>query len=359
MDENSPEYSLHSLAAASMQDNRSSASDIPEDTDLNLLDQDPNEHDNSNIEGAFFIQDNSDTDMNDATFESADVMDEDNESNSDDQENQPDEDDDNYSESADGDMDDNFEPDEEAAQDLPDADDSTNIQGDEASELSSTAQEVFAADENKVLDQESDNDNDDESASQADSSDSDDDSTSDTGTQDSENESLRQEALKQMKQIESDFVKIRETLYQERMGQINLEELQINQGTHPELSSRLDEIEQKRADRIRKAKALKEYLIQSYNNQFDAIRHYIQCQFYEMRAAARRDLLSDRTHKLFKLKAEKRKLDTVEVKLEQTDRYALHKRKKIRKQDLSQYQIIYREIGFPIHILLMNFHFSR
>jgi len=235
----------------------------------------------------------------------------------------------------------------------PDNDDATSeISAAGSSSIVSGTGKASAADPDVESGEGEENDDDDDDlTSQADVSDSEDGSVSDNYTPDSEIEALRQEAYNQMVQIELDFSKVRETLYRERLSHITLEEMQIHQGSHPELSSRMAEIEKKRSERLLRAEAWKKQLIESYENQYLAIKHHLECAFYDERGNLRKQLLDERFLKIYQLKSEKRKLDTYEVQLDPPDKTTLARRKKARQEECAEYRIIQNTIGFPVPTL--------
>ncbi|KAI8919860.1 hypothetical protein DFJ77DRAFT_218093 [Powellomyces hirtus] len=87
---------------------------------------------------------------------------------------------------------------------------------------------------------------------------------------DDEHEIARKEALKSLTDIEHEFAKFREKMYQEKMAETEAEVAAVENGTHPLLVSQMVDIEQRKQDRLAAAGARLRQEEISFQRQFEA-----------------------------------------------------------------------------------------
>ncbi|KAJ3077627.1 Transcriptional regulatory protein, partial [Quaeritorhiza haematococci] len=172
-----------------------------------------------------------------------------------------------------------------------------------------------------------------------------------------EHEKMRQEALKVLTEIEVEFAKFRDKLYHEKMAELERETEAVTNGTHPELVAQMEEIEQKKEERLRIATQQRELQERALNLQFQAVVAQATSDFVCKRSELRRSLIASVESQRWKMTAEKRRLDHpdfVPLTPSLADRSFLVKRRKIAKSDMVDYKAIIREGMFPADILPMT-----
>ncbi|KAI7828007.1 hypothetical protein BC939DRAFT_77261 [Gamsiella multidivaricata] len=97
--------------------------------------------------------------------------------------------------------------------------------------------------------------------------------------EDLEKKQLHKDALEALTSIEVEFANLRDKMYEERMMELDREVDMINAGTHPELSSLMQEIEHKREQRLRFAEMGKRYLIDIAESAYQVAEYRAHCTF--------------------------------------------------------------------------------
>ncbi|KAG0019323.1 hypothetical protein BGZ81_009773 [Podila clonocystis] len=110
---------------------------------------------------------------------------------------------------------------------------------------------------------------------------------------DLETKQIHKEALEALTSIEVEFACLRDKMYEERMMELDKEVEMINNGTHPELSSLMQEIAQKREQRLQVADAGKRYKSDIAQSQFEVAEYLAHCTFQSARRNARGDMARD------------------------------------------------------------------
>ncbi|KAJ3040240.1 Transcriptional regulatory protein, partial [Rhizophlyctis rosea] len=170
-----------------------------------------------------------------------------------------------------------------------------------------------------------------------------------------EQENLRKEALQAIIQIERDFATFRDRMYHEKIADCDREAEAIANGTHPILVGQLEEMEQKKTERLRIAESRTKQLVLGYHAQFEASVYITHKDFISRRRALRHDLIERIQGKRWRMNKEKRVIDSLDrgetaialIKLMCGDRAAVSKRRKVRKSELNDWKEIISKGGFP------------
>ncbi|KAF9163825.1 hypothetical protein BGX20_001192 [Mortierella sp. AD010] len=115
--------------------------------------------------------------------------------------------------------------------------------------------------------------------------------TAEEEEEDMETKQLHKDALEALTSIEVEFANLRDKMYEERMTELDREVEMINAGTHPELSSLMQEIEQKREQRLRFADMGKKYLIDIAQSAYQVAEYRAHCTFQSERRTTRSELM--------------------------------------------------------------------
>ncbi|KAF9191080.1 hypothetical protein BGZ51_007789 [Haplosporangium sp. Z 767] len=123
--------------------------------------------------------------------------------------------------------------------------------------------------------------------------------------EDLEKKHLHMDALQALTTIEIEFATLRDKMYDERMRELDKEVEMINDGTHPELSTLMREIEEKREKRLRIAKAWRTHMGEIAQCGFEVKEYQAHCTFQSKKREMRVDLIADLGRKQRKLTFEK------------------------------------------------------
>ncbi|KAJ1679111.1 hypothetical protein EV182_002707, partial [Spiromyces aspiralis] len=122
-------------------------------------------------------------------------------------------------------------------------------------------------------------------------------------------EAKRQEAFKELTQIEIDFAHLRERLFCERLSQLDRERYLLFNSQHPEYQNQIDEITKAHNKRVEKVKLLYSLRVEqrkyAYQFQINSIKYNYSVQ----RQAARYNMLKEQMDQLHKLKETHRRLE--------------------------------------------------
>ncbi|TPX67665.1 hypothetical protein SpCBS45565_g03631 [Spizellomyces sp. 'palustris'] len=168
--------------------------------------------------------------------------------------------------------------------------------------------------------------------------------------EDDEQEVFRKEALKTLTDIEHEFARFREKMYQEKIAELEREDAAIRNGSHPVLVSQMRHIEQKKVDRLNAAEARLRLERISFQRQFEAAVSQARTDFICKRGELRRQMIAEIEHKRWKMYDEKRKLESSDSGHPSSlvpDRAACVKRRKALKAELSEWRAIIASGGFP------------
>ncbi|KAG0176353.1 Transcriptional regulatory protein [Apophysomyces sp. BC1034] len=170
---------------------------------------------------------------------------------------------------------------------------------------------------------------------------------SDTGDNDGDHDyqHRHKEAFDALTHIEIEFARLRDKMYQEKMAELNEEATMIANGTHPELVALMEEIEEKKGQRIKTAEAWRKHQHESFQQQFEGFEYQANSQ----KSALRREIITSINGKRWMMDDERGKLNegtTSQRLVPNTNSMLLHKRQ--RKEESSELQDIKEAIGFPM-----------
>ncbi|KAG1444218.1 hypothetical protein G6F56_010387 [Rhizopus delemar] len=155
------------------------------------------------------------------------------------------------------------------------------------------------------------------------------------------------EALDALTQIELEFARLRDKMYQEKMTELNDEANMIANGTHPELVTLMTEIEDKKGKRISSAEAWRRHQYDNFKRQYEGFEYQANIHFMSEKNALRRELLSSINGKKWSVESERKKLHELPDRLFPDGReMILHKRET--KEETSELIDIKESIGFPM-----------
>ncbi|KAG4303711.1 hypothetical protein PCK1_000229 [Pneumocystis canis] len=120
----------------------------------------------------------------------------------------------------------------------------------------------------------------------------------------------RKEAIAALTQIEIQFAKLRDKLYENQISYLDREVDLVNKGIHPELSSLIEKITERRERKYNIAVSLRDMLIKSINDEFIAHQYEIQNNFLESKRKLREKILLRTGEKCFQIYYERRLMET-------------------------------------------------
>ncbi|KAG0291964.1 hypothetical protein BGZ96_004670 [Linnemannia gamsii] len=170
------------------------------------------------------------------------------------------------------------------------------------------------------------------------------------GEEDHEMKQLHKDALDALTSIEIEFASLRDKMYEERMTELDREVEMINDGTHPELSSLMQEIEQKRERRLHIADMGRKHKTEIAQNAYDVTEYQAHCTFQSARRNLRTQMVSDMGMKRRQITLElsltsdarKRKLTTATP-----DKSMLVRARKHKRAEVNELKAISEKRGFP------------
>ncbi|KAK3830085.1 MAG: Sds3-like-domain-containing protein [Linnemannia elongata] len=170
------------------------------------------------------------------------------------------------------------------------------------------------------------------------------------GEEDHEMKQLHKDALDALTSIEIEFASLRDKMYEERMTELDREVEMINDGTHPELSSLMQEIEQKREHRLHIADMGRKYKTDIAQSAHDVSVYQAHCTFQSARRNIRTQMVNDMGKKRrqiileFNLSSDvrKRKLTTATP-----DKAVLLRARKHKRAEVNELKSISEKRGFP------------
>lgn len=126
-----------------------------------------------------------------------------------------------------------------------------------------------------------------------------------------ESEKQRKEAISLLTEIEVDFAKLRDKLYQDKMARFVAEIEMCMDGTHPELTKVSNQIENIRNEKVRLASLQRDYQRKCIDNQTRASRDQLHQQYLKDVADTRNKLLTKTTQQWYGINKERRSMDTL------------------------------------------------
>ncbi|KAF8976889.1 hypothetical protein BGZ46_007874 [Entomortierella lignicola] len=161
--------------------------------------------------------------------------------------------------------------------------------------------------------------------------------------EDMETKQLHKDALEALTSIEVEFAHLRDKMYEERMTELDREVEMINAGTHPELSSLMQEIEQKREQRLHFSDMGRKYLIDIANNTYNVAEYRAHCTFQSAKRTARSDLLRQLGKKQRQMMMELTLTSETNKRKVIEDKATLLRARKLKRMEASELKIIVNE----------------
>ncbi|KAF9106875.1 hypothetical protein BGX27_008954 [Mortierella sp. AM989] len=160
---------------------------------------------------------------------------------------------------------------------------------------------------------------------------------------DMETKQLHKDALEALTSIEVEFANLRDKIYEERMTELDREVEMINAGTHPELSSLMQEIEQKREQRLRFADMGKKYLIDIAQSAYHVAEYRAHCTYQYARRSTRSDLLRELGKKQQRLMMELTLSSDTNKRKVIDNKATLLRARKLRRLEAAELKVIVNE----------------
>ncbi|KAL1921673.1 uncharacterized protein VTP21DRAFT_10315 [Calcarisporiella thermophila] len=170
-----------------------------------------------------------------------------------------------------------------------------------------------------------------------------------SAAEDDETAELHKEALAALTRIEMEFAKLRDKMYREKVTELEKEILMVERGTHPELTSLMKEIEEKRQSRLDTANVWLKYQEFCYQKQYEGIEYQAKMSFMRQKADLRRNMIKGVSVKKWKMEHERTKLNEIAPAPVSPllDRTAFIRRRKTRKIEVSELKALHENKGFP------------
>ncbi|KAJ3338731.1 hypothetical protein HDU93_009137 [Gonapodya sp. JEL0774] len=168
-------------------------------------------------------------------------------------------------------------------------------------------------------------------------------------------EGKRKRALQLMTDIEVVFAKLREKLYKEKMQAIEAEEAKVHDGTHPEITQRLRDMETRRDQQLARLAAWKERSLKYVDVVWKDRRRRAQGHYKALRRDLRDRLSEEAVAKRWKAAEESRRMDEAlwGVSHDPPDRSVLAKRRKLHRTEASDLSKIQKDRqGFPASLIM-------
>ncbi|KTW26837.1 uncharacterized protein T551_03299 [Pneumocystis jirovecii RU7] len=127
---------------------------------------------------------------------------------------------------------------------------------------------------------------------------------------DEERYQKKKDAIAALTQIEIQFAKLRDKLYENQISYLDKEVDLVNKGIHPELSSLMEKITERRKRKYDIAVAFRDMLIKSIKDEFIAHQYEIQSNFLESKRKLREKILLRTGKKCFQIYHERRLMET-------------------------------------------------
>ncbi|KAF9560081.1 hypothetical protein EC968_006356 [Mortierella alpina] len=166
--------------------------------------------------------------------------------------------------------------------------------------------------------------------------------------EDEETKQMHKEALDALTSIEVEFANLRDKMYEERMTELDREVEMINDGTHPELSSLMQEIEQKREHRLRVADMGKKYKKDIAQNHFVIQEYQAYCSFQSARRNARSETVRALGKKQQQLILELALSSDTRQRNVIADKSALVRARKLKRSEVNELKAMSERRGFPV-----------
>ncbi|KAF9540649.1 hypothetical protein EC957_003934 [Mortierella hygrophila] len=165
--------------------------------------------------------------------------------------------------------------------------------------------------------------------------------------EDLEKKQVYTEALEALSSIEVEFAHLRDKMYEERMLELETEVEMINDGTHPELSTLMKEIEDKRDQRLRVARAWRTHLNEISQAEFEIKEYQAHCTFQSKKRGLRTDLLNGVGRKQQQLRLELT-LSESRARHQPMEKSAMVRARKHKRAVMTELRSVNERYGFPV-----------
>ncbi|KAF9302417.1 hypothetical protein BGZ74_005387 [Mortierella antarctica] len=167
--------------------------------------------------------------------------------------------------------------------------------------------------------------------------------------EDLEAKQVHREALEALTSIEVEFATLRDRMYDERMLELDREVDMINLGTHPELSSLMREIHEKREQRLQIARAWRTHKGEIAQCQFEIAEYQAHCTFQASRRNTRADLTRELGHRQRTLILDLTRMTNDRKRKVMADKVVLVKARKQKRIEANNLSLISERRGFPVN----------
>ncbi|RPA74328.1 hypothetical protein BJ508DRAFT_35943 [Ascobolus immersus RN42] len=124
-------------------------------------------------------------------------------------------------------------------------------------------------------------------------------------------EGTRKAAMEQLADIEKDFAKLRDKIFEERVQEVDNEIRMVEEGTHPQLLAMLEPVNKRRDENIQLANAKFNYAVQSLDTSTKATRAQIHSQYFQGIRFLREKYLGLVSQNWYQIQRERRASDTL------------------------------------------------
>ncbi|AGO10243.1 AaceriAEL344Wp [[Ashbya] aceris (nom. inval.)] len=124
-----------------------------------------------------------------------------------------------------------------------------------------------------------------------------------------EREKLRQDALKDIIEIEYEFAELRQRLYENEMAKLQTELQMCLEGSHPALQTYYQKIDSIRDFKLKRAYQRQKYELECIDKETRAVRTFIHQNFYRQVSDLKHKLLNQTTQKWYDMNKERRDMD--------------------------------------------------
>ncbi|KAG0271537.1 hypothetical protein BGZ95_000642 [Linnemannia exigua] len=165
--------------------------------------------------------------------------------------------------------------------------------------------------------------------------------------EDLEKKQVYTEALEALSSIEVEFAHLRDKMYEERMLELETEVEMINEGTHPELSTLMKEIEDKRDQRLRVARAWRAHLNEISQAEFEIKEYQAHCTFQSKKRELRTDLTNGIGQKQQQLRLELTLAES-RARRQPIEKSVMVRARKHKRAVVSELRAVNERYGFPV-----------
>lgn len=126
-----------------------------------------------------------------------------------------------------------------------------------------------------------------------------------------EQETLRQDALKEIIEIEHQFAELRQRLYENKLTKLQTELQMCLEGSHPALQTYYQKIDSIRDYKLSRAYQSQKYELECIDKETKATRCFTHQDFYRKVSDLKHELLGETTQRWYDINKERREMDIV------------------------------------------------